>query len=196
MQKMTAPSPISVYAFAKLAGVDKTTVEKAIRLGHLEDAVTKNEQGHIRIDLERGRANWARNFADTAKAPASLRAFLAAAQTQQPSSPRPAIRANEIDWENLPVSHARRIREAAKARNEQLSLDQRLGNLVHIDDVRAAQFEFAKIVRTGFQTMATTIAPELGLSHEQQVTLEKEIGKQLSSLADLDGLDFKVKSPR
>lgn len=183
---------ITINAFSQLAGCDKTTVERAIKLGHLEDAVTRNPQGHIRIDPEKGRANWARNWADTANATPRLREWLRSAAkptailTQQ-------VKIQAHDWKNLSVAESRRIREAHKAENEFITLQSRLGKLVDIDEVRAAQFEVVQIFRRDFEVLPTKLGPQFGLTHEQVQTWQKETEKILVTLSALTDEDFTVR---
>jgi hypothetical protein len=47
--------------FAKLIGVSKTAVNKAIQVGRLARAVTRDASGRVDIDPEIGRAEWSRN---------------------------------------------------------------------------------------------------------------------------------------
>ena len=99
--KINEDGKITPLAFAQIAGCDKSAVMKAISLGHLEDAVTRNANNHIRIDPEKARANWAKNWADTAKTPPKLREFLRSALGSQTAKTRAAVRASDIDWTAL-----------------------------------------------------------------------------------------------
>lgn len=175
---------VSVYRFSQMAGCDKTTVEKAITLGHLEDAVAKNPKGNIRIDPVAGRANWSRNWADTGNATPKLREFLKIQAA-------PVVAPVDDKWKRMTVSEARRIRESSKAQTEELILQQRLGQLVRIEDVRAAQFALVQVIRRELEVLPSQIGPSLGLDHKGQALLETEIGKRLERLADLEGIDFK-----
>ncbi len=192
--KVNEDGKIAIRAFAEMAGCDERAVERAIKMGYLGDGVSRNSQNHIRIDPEKARANWARNWADTAKAPQALRDFLKGA-AGKPTEPRPQVRAKDVDWSNLAVSESRQIREAAKARQEQLNLETRVGKLIPVEQVHAAQFEIGQIVRRNMQSMLIRIAAEIGLTHDQTQRLQKEIGKSLAALADLEGVDFAVPLP-
>lgn len=192
--KINEDGKITPLAFAQIAGCDKSAVMKAISLGHLEDAVTRNANNHIRIDPEKARANWAKNWADTAKTPPKLREFLRGALGSQTTKARAAVRASDIDWTKLPVSESRQIREAAKARQEQLNLEVRLGNLVNIDDVRSAQFEMVAIFRQAMQQIPPQVSPHLGLTIQQQSYLLGEIEKRLNLLAALEAPDYKLRA--
>lgn len=188
-------TPVSTYKFAQLAGCTREMVEKAINMGHLEDAVSRTPEGYVRIDPELGRRNWARNWAETGNSTPRLKEFLKGA-LETPHSGSGESRAAGVarpTWGKLSVSEARRIKEEAKAKDAQLDLEQRMGTLVHIDDVRAAQFEMGRVIRTSFETLSSTLAPELGLTHAQQVGLDRAIAKRLESLSELDRIEFKPK---
>lgn len=185
---------VSIYQFRMLAGCDKTTVEKAIDRGYLEDAVRKTADGKIRIHKTNGRINWAKNWPDTATSTPKLREFLRGAIPKQARPSQSAgIKAKDIDWETMVVSEARRIRESAKARQEQLNLEVRLGNLVHIDDVRAAQFDMVAIFRQAMQQIPPQVSPHLGLTVQQQSYLLGEIEKRLKLLSALTAPDYKLR---
>lgn len=195
---------LSIYKFAQIAGCDKTTVERAIKLGHLEDAVTTNDNGHPRIDAERGRACWARNWADTANATPRLREFLRGApkvttSTADATTPADTEQAqaiaepNAIDWKNMSVAESRRRLAAAKAESEQLTLDTRKGTLVHIDDVRAAQFEIVQVFRRDIELLPTRIAAQLGIDVAGKAMMEHEVRATLTRLSELTAADFKVR---
>lgn len=188
------PEWISIYQFRILAGCDKTTVEKAIEQGFFGDAVKKTDDGKIRVHKTQGRANWARNWRDTATATPKLREFLRGAIPKQVNIDDPSkVRSQDIDWGNLVVSEARRIRESAKARQELLNLEVRLGNLVHIDDVRAAQFDMVVIFRQAMQQIPPQVSPHLGLTVQQQAYLLGEIEKRLNLLSALNAPDYKLR---
>lgn len=185
---------LAIRGFAALAGCDEHAVERAIKMGYLGDGVSRNAQGHFRIDPEKARANWARNWADTATAPQALRDYLRGAAGTFHTE-LPPVRAKDVDWDNMPVSGSRQIREAAKARQEQLNLETRIGKLVPVEQVHAAQFEIGQIVRRGLESMLSRVAEEIGLTHDQTQRLKTEIGKSLVALADLEGVDFTVPLP-
>ena len=184
------PEWISIYQFRILAGCDKTTVEKAISLGYFEDAVKTLPDGKIRVHKTQGRANWARNWRDTATATPKLREFLR-------SAPKPAATKPTADpWKDLTMSESRRIEAASRAQQSQLALEVKLGTLVKVEDVKAAQFELVQIIRRELEVLPSQIAAKLGIDHAGQLLMETEIGKKLSKLADLDGIDFAPKAKR
>ena len=175
---------VSIYRFRMIAGCDKAAVEKAIEQGYFGDAVKKNDDGKIRIHKTQGRANWARNWRDTATATPKLREFLR-------SAPKPAAAKPAADpWKDLSMSESRRIEAATKAQQSQLALQVKLGKLVDVEDVKAAQFELVQIIRRELEVLPSQIAAKLGIDHAGQHLMETEIGKKLSKLADLDGIEF------
>lgn len=187
---MNDPEWISIYQFRILAGCDKTTVEKAIEQGFFGDAVKKTDDGKIRVHKTQGRANWALNWRDTATATPKLREFLRLAP--KPASAKPAA----DPWKDLSMSESRRIEAATRAQQSQLALEAKLGTLVKIGDVRAAQFELVQVIRRELEVLPSQLAAKLGIDHAGQLLMEAEIGKRLAKLADLEGIDFAPKAKR
>ena len=94
------------------------------------------------------------------------------------------------------MSESRRIEAATKAQQSQLALQVKLGKLVDVEDVKAAQFELVQIIRRELEVLPSQIAAKLGIDHAGQHLMETEIGKKLSKLADLDGIEFAPKAKR
>lgn len=211
--ELTKTNTVTVKGFAQRMACDKTTVERAITSGYLEDAVVEIE-GHTRIHVERARANWAKNFRDTGNATPALRAALGietaqAKETSVKETAAPAVVTkpgsgtppNHSDAQIAKMSRAEaeRTKAAYAAACAKLDYLQKVGELIDKTVVEAALFSFGQIIRNSLEGLPARLVDAIRAADSRQTALhqaDQVIKKDLTWLADLEAGDVKLKGGR
>lgn len=162
---------VSIREYARIRGVDKEAVRRAISSGRLSKAVKKSGRNYD-IDPQVADEEWQENT-DPAK------------QNNAPSRSTPPS-----------LTQARAVREMYAARLAQLEYEERSGLLCKVEDVKLAAFQSARLTRDAMLNIPAKVANEIvalvgGLNaekrHEILLILQREIHAALSQEAEGNG---------
>lgn len=171
---------LSVRGFAKAMGVSHTLVQRAIKNGYIQkgyDTQTKQITPSIARD------EWAAFHKINKNTPAEL-----AISLNSPAEP-------SDDAPKSPMHKAREMSEVLKARLLQLELDRELGKYVKIDDVRRAQFAFAKEIKTALLQIPDRYIDEILSAksrNDAHAVLYKALEDTLQMLSDMNSRTLKT----
>lgn len=182
-----APTLVSPAAFADSLGVSRAAVRKAMDVGRLVDSVTEKKVGsrlYRKIDLEAGRAEWARNTAPRNETGAFT---LSMDPEDLDAGPRRLPRLEGADEEPINLAAERARKERALADRQELTVATLQAALMERDEAARAIEGIARGVREKLAGFAAELPDELHMRPRKQVAivLERataEVCAELSSL--------------
>lgn len=164
---------VSMREYARLRGLDKEAVRRAVIDGRLSESVSRNGSRYD-IDPQLADKEWRENT-DPSKQN----------NTKGPKVAAPAS-----------YTQARAVKEMYSARLTQLDFEERAGSLVKKEDVKLAAFQTARLTRDAMLNIPARVVNEIvalvgGLDaekrHEILLILQREIHSALTQEAGSDG---------
>jgi len=183
-QNSKALVPMAVSAFAELVGVTPRAVRKAIQSGRLDRSIVlvKGKSKIANIDL--ARAEWNANTRGKSDAP-NVGGDVSPADVHD-------VRCDGDDYSGLSFNEARRLREIetwlimkAKRQGEELTLAERSGDVIPIDEARQTVLDEYMSVKTkllGLSTRAKQRMPHLKSSDIRE--LDNLVREALEALSN------------
>lgn len=164
---------VSMREYARLRGLDKEAVRRAVIDGRLSESVTRNGSRYD-IDPQLADKEWRQNT-DPSK---------------QNNTKGPKLAGGAS------YSQARAVKEMYSARLTQLDFEERAGSLVKKEDVKLAAFQTARLTRDAMLNIPARVVNEIvaligGLDaekrHEILLILQREIHSALTQEAGSNG---------
>ncbi|MEO1700181.1 MAG: hypothetical protein AAFU73_23045 [Planctomycetota bacterium] len=174
---------MSPQRFAELIGVTRPAVRAAMDDGRLAESVTSEQRGKVtwrRIDVERGRAEWARNTAprtETGRSTVELEVESPDAARPDGKGPRPPS--------DLSIQKARK--EKALATKYEIDVARESRALVGRAELERELFELGRVIRDSLSQAAIDLPVDLvGLETEKeaQIILERHAAEAALKVAD------------
>lgn len=199
---MTLPDYVSQSEFARRAGKNRKTIQRAIEDGRLSVMTPENSTGSVVMDGVRVlgiRPYAGARELGVASLDESPELTLRPGRRERPAPDSESFEVDDIpdelledDDDDLPESlaDAKRRKESAQANLAELNLETRSGALVPVEQVRKDATDCAVLVREAFLTLAAKVAPMLvGLSEIEAArkVLDEAIRDTLGALQMEDG---------
>jgi hypothetical protein len=157
---------LSYRKFAEVMNTSEANVRKAVKAGKLTEASISFAIAHRpKVHVERGRAEWNKNFYPERIQNQKLADSLAGKQSDE-DEPEPGVSVEDSDGNividnNAPYSESLRLTQLFKAKNAQLEYNERRGKLVDKDSVYKEYFAIAQSVRAAMQGIPDKIVDHM-----------------------------------
>ena len=168
-------SEVSSGQLAEALGVSKQRVSRAIKDGLLVNSIRekpKKPGQPYKFDLSKAKKEWADNID-----PAKQREQDKQDQTKDLASDNTAGLSN--------YQRAKTASEAYRAKLYKLDYEEKAGNLISVDDVKAEAFKTARRVRDSILALPMRVSQELAHmddAHQIQVYLREQLAEALKDL--------------
>ena len=172
---------ITFTDLAKLKGVSKAAVSKAVKSGRIASAVVQHGNKKL-VDKDQALALWDRNT-DASTTFATNKAVIAS-KNDQPTIIPPEI-VHEVEnlhkgqWPDMNKSRAKR--EACLARLEEIDVAEKEERLVPVEKVEKDWFSVCRAIRESFMNMPDRLSNQLA-GETDATAIETERGQNVSDL--------------
>jgi len=197
---------LGIRAYARRRGVNHSAVQKAIRAGRLQRAISRDEKGRVHIDAAIADEEWVQNTdralqrgaqqtdgPELAELPSPLSGPADSSVDRHDAPPR-SPRFTHLPGDGAPqaggapsYSQSRAVREAYNAKTARVRYELLVGSVVRAEEVRDQAFGVFRTVRDALLNVPHRVAAEIAATTSPHVVIQilnREFTAALAGLVD------------